>query len=68
MTLEQYYEILKELWEQTDKNSLTAICNYNAFKRELRRYIDKGGCCYEKPVESVHGEAVAERFLVGLVR
>lgn len=39
MTLKEYYEELKRLWAQVDKNSLAEIKRYNELKRELRRTV-----------------------------
>ena len=41
MTWAEYYAILEERWEQTDKTSREAIHEYNEWKRELRRQIDR---------------------------
>ena len=40
MTLEEYYKILKEMWEKVDKNNLDEIKRYNEFKRQLRDTLD----------------------------
>ena len=41
MTLKEYFALLKERWEQTDKNSREAIHEYNEFKRQLRHQLDE---------------------------
>ena len=41
MTREEYYAILKEKWEETDKEDLDAIKAYNEFRRELRHELDE---------------------------
>lgn len=41
MTRNEYYALLKERWEQTDKTSREAIHEYNEWKRALRRQIDE---------------------------
>ena len=40
MTLNEYYALLKERWEQVDKTSREAIHEYNEWKRQLRKEID----------------------------
>lgn len=42
MTTDEYYKILKEWWEQVDKNNLQEIKNYNEFKRQLRKELQDG--------------------------
>lgn len=42
MTNQEYYQILKEQWEQVDKNNLQEIKNYNEFKRQLRKELQDG--------------------------
>ena len=42
MTNQEYYQILKERWEQVDKNNLQEIKNYNEFKRQLRKELQDG--------------------------
>jgi|GEM_PF-2373775 len=39
MTLEEYYALLKERWEQTDKTSREAIHDYNEWRRALRKSV-----------------------------
>lgn len=41
MTMQEYYEALKERWEQIDKNSKAAIHEYNEWKRVLRQMVDE---------------------------
>lgn len=41
MTRDEYFVLLKERWEQTDKSSREAIHEYNEWKRELRHQIDE---------------------------
>ena len=43
MSQDEYYAILKERWEQVDKNNLEAIRAYNEFKRQLRHQLDEEG-------------------------
>lgn len=40
LTTNEYYEILKQKWEQVDKNSLEQIHAYNEFKRQLRKGLE----------------------------
>lgn len=40
MTLEEYYRILKEMWEKVDKTNLEEIKRYNEFKRQLRKELE----------------------------
>jgi len=37
--LEEYYALLKERWEQTDKTSREAIHDYNEWRRALRKSV-----------------------------
>lgn len=39
MTLSEYYEILRNKWEQIDKDNLQEIKWYNEFKRQLRKEL-----------------------------
>ena len=39
MTLSEYYEILRNKWEQIDKDNLQEIKLYNEFKRQLRKEL-----------------------------
>ena len=41
MTRDEYYALLKERWEQTDKTNLEAIHEYNERKRELNHQLDE---------------------------
>lgn len=41
MTQAEYFTLLKERWEQTDKTSRDAIHAYNEWKRELRHQLDE---------------------------
>lgn len=41
MTQAEYYALLQERWEQTDKDSREAIHAYNVWKRELRHQLDE---------------------------
>ncbi len=43
MTQAEYFAILKEKWEQVDKDNLEAIRAYNEFKRQLRHQLDEEG-------------------------
>lgn len=40
MTTEEYYAILKEKWEATDKNDLNAVKAYNEFRMMLRKTLN----------------------------
>lgn len=37
MTREELYEMLKQRWEQVNKNNLEEIKSYNRWARELRK-------------------------------
>ena len=39
MTLEEYYEKLKNLWAHVDKDNLEEIKRYNEIRREMRRTV-----------------------------
>lgn len=41
MSKSEYFAILKEKWEQTDKSSREAIRAYNEYARELRHQLDE---------------------------
>ena len=41
MTQTEYFAILKEKWEQVDKDDLNAVRAYNEFKRQLRHQLDE---------------------------
>lgn len=41
MSTAEYFSLLKERWEQTDKTSREAIHEYNEWKRELRHLLDE---------------------------
>lgn len=41
MTMKEYYEALKERWEQVDKSDRDAIRRYNEWKRVLRQMVDE---------------------------
>ena len=41
MSLDEYYVLLKERWEQTDKTSREAIHEYNEWKHQLRHQLDE---------------------------
>ena len=43
MTQAEYFAILKEKWEQVDKDNLEAIRAYNKFKQLLRHQLDEEG-------------------------
>ena len=40
MTIDEYYQILAEVWASVDKNSKEEIHDYNEFKRQLRTQIE----------------------------
>lgn len=41
MTLQEYYKMVADRWENIDKNNREALHRFNEWKRQLRKLIDE---------------------------
>ena len=44
MTLDEYYNILKTMYQKVDWNDLNSIKRYNQFKEDLRKELEDSNC------------------------